>query len=106
MADAIVVPAAPDADGWLVQALTKAEGDRHYVSELLPAGFRRYLRCLTPWHPAQAESPAHRWRDLAARAVVEFYPEISWQDLEVVEAGLTSRVDSAVDDDRRVPSVT
>lgn len=82
MADAIAVPAESDADDWLVQALTKAEGDRHYVSELLPAGFRRYLRVLNPWHPGQAGSPAYRWRDLAARAGVEFYPEISWQELK------------------------
>jgi hypothetical protein len=34
------------------------------------------------WHPAQTESPTYRWRDLAARAGVEFYPEISWQELK------------------------
>src|SRR5262245_37449672 len=82
-----------DEHAWLFGGLDPGEGDRHFVRELLPRGYSRHVRVLDRWHPAQGDAPRLRWRDLAERAGVEWYAEISWSELREVARSPASAVD-------------
>lgn len=79
----MAVRAAPLSEySWLRSRLATSTGDQHFVSELLPPGYERYLRVLDPWHPAQSAEPRRTWADLAREGGLDLYPEISWKELE------------------------
>ena len=69
---------------WLLERLAEPlEDPRHHVSEILPAGYDAYVRVLDPWS-STGGTERRTWRELAVSAGIEFYPEISWLELEDV----------------------